>query len=384
MTMQPNHPIERRLAERWRAWAVREALPFWRDRGAHVTRPLFFERLRLDGRGDAAAPLRVRTQARQIDTFARAAVLGLDPEGATLARTALVELRARAWRTGPPAGWVHVLTPDGEVADDRLDLYDQAFVLLMLAHVWRATGEPFVRRWIDETLTALERTFAAPSGGFAETDTGGLPRRQNPHMHLFEAMQALFEATGDPRFLARAGALYGLFRTRFFDETHAVVREFFTADWSPAPAGGERVEAGHLAEWVWLLRRYEALGGTPVDDLCARLLASARRFGVTAASAPFLVDEATLEAGPCAFTRRLWPQTEYLKALVVEARRASAPTALWEEAERLSTALFESYLAEIPSGAWRDRFTDDGRADVDTIPASTFYHLFGVVAELVR
>lgn len=76
------------------------------------------------------------------------------------------------------------------------------------------------------------------------------------------------------------------------------------------------------------------------------------------------------------------PQTEYLKALVVEAR-ARQDVGLADEARAVSERLFATYLAETPPGTWRDRFTLAGAPAVDHIPASTLYHLFGVFAELM-
>jgi len=131
---------------------------------------------------------------------------------------------------------------------------------------------------------------------------------------------------------------------------------------------------------VWLLRRYQRFGRRPVDGLCAVLLARARSLGLTADG--FLVDEVQLDTDERTDSRRLWVQTEYLKAILVQAASAD-PEGLWPLAAALSGALFTTYLADVPSGAWRDRFTSrEGRLAVDHIPASTFYHLIGVVTEL--
>ena len=202
-------------------------------------------------------------------------------------------------------------------------------------------------------------------------------------MHLFEALLALFEATGEARFLARAGELFGLFRTRFFDEERSVVREFFAADWTLlADHGGDAIEPGHLMEWVWLLRRYERLTRTPVGPLADRLFAQGESLGLDPAADGCLADVVDLDGRPLADSRRLWPQTEYLKALLVQARATGAPDLL-HRAERLSDRLFAEYLAGVPAGAWRDRFTLAGAPLADHVPASTLYHLIGVLAELL-
>src|SRR3546814_17805803 len=63
-------------------------------------------------------------------------------------------------------------------------------------------------------------------------------------MHLFEACLALYETGGDPRHLARAGEIFGLFRTRFFDEELGTLREFFGPAWEGGPARSEERRVG--------------------------------------------------------------------------------------------------------------------------------------------
>lgn len=373
------------VAAEWRRWFHDTALPFWRGRAFDAELGLFHERLHLDGRADRGCPLRVRTQARQIYVYAHAHLMGLDVEGLAVARRALLELRRRAWRVDGRPGWVHALGPDGSVDDPTRDLYDHAFVLMMLAYYLRASGEPFARVWIDETLAVVDELLAAPHGGFAENDAAvGAERRQNPHMHLFEAMQALHVATGEARFLARAGEMFELFRTRFFDDQAGVLREFFAPDWTLLANGrSDHVEPGHMVEWVWLLRRYGSLAARPVDGFCARLLASGTRLGEQPGSEGFLINETDLEGRPRSDVRRLWTVTEYLKALTVEAR-ARGDATLAERAAALSERTFATHLTGVPLGTWCDQFTITGTRSVTHIPASSFYHLFAMLAELER
>src|SRR3546814_17640066 len=85
-------------------------------------------------------------------------------------------------------------------------------------------------------------------------------------MHLFEACLVLYETGGDPRHLARAGEIFGLFRTRFFDEELGTLREFFGPAWEGGPAFGyERLDPGHMMEWVWLLSRKRGESGKGVS-----------------------------------------------------------------------------------------------------------------------
>src|SRR3954453_21554703 len=56
-------------------------------------------------------------------------------------------------------------------------LYDNALLLRVYLHLWRATGEPWARRVADETAAFLLRDLATPEGGFAsalDADTEGV------------------------------------------------------------------------------------------------------------------------------------------------------------------------------------------------------------------
>lgn len=367
-------------------WFTTEALPFWLDAGFDAENGHFLEKLELDGTPGHSGVLRTRTAARQIYVYAHAAALGVAPPGALeAARRAGDTLHTVAWRSGARPGYARSFDRlTGAVLDPVVDLYDQACVLLALAWLSRATGEPRHAARIEQTLAALDRTLAAPAGGWAEDDAGTLPRRQNPHMHLFEACLAIAESTGAPRHVARTGELFGLFGTRFLDTGSGVLREFFGPHWEIAPAWrSERLDPGHMAEWAWLIRRYADLAACDAERFCRPLVDAALALGRTR-SAPFLVDEVAEDGTPLTDSRRLWPQTELVKALLLE-HRAAPPgsTTRLDEAERLAEAILGSYLAAPVSGTWIDRFDLAGRPLVRDIPASSNYHLWTAVAEVL-
>ena len=363
-------------------WLRDDALPFWLNRGADE-RGLLYETLALDGTPNLGADLRLRTAMRQVYVFTHAAQLGLaDRDRAlTLARELAEHIHTMAWAPDGKPGWIARFSRDGQILDDRRDLYDTAFVLHALGHLRQATGDVRYSGWIDETMAVVDR-LEDRNGGWAESDRRELPRRQNPHMHLFESYLALFETTREPRFLARAGEIFGLFRTHFFDARNGTLTEYFGPAWErDAAHGSHRLEPGHMAEWTWLLRRYQRACGHPVDDLCAALFGNVERLGLDASG--FLVDEVDEAGHPSLPSRRLWPQTEYLKALVVQGA-ATGDSSLFERAGDLIDRLLASYLTGIPNGCWRDRFTLDGEPENSTIPASTLYHLFAPAVEILR
>ena len=56
-------------------------------------------------------------------------------------------------------------------------LYDNALLLRVYLHLWRATGDEWARRVADETAAFLIRDLGTPEGGFAsalDADTDGV------------------------------------------------------------------------------------------------------------------------------------------------------------------------------------------------------------------
>jgi mannose/cellobiose epimerase-like protein (N-acyl-D-glucosamine 2-epimerase family) len=162
----------------------------------------FVERLDSEGRGDRAAPRRVRVQARQIDCFANAQ-MGWYPDGRDIALTGLEYLLKMAKSPDGQPGFVHVLVPDGSVLNPLRDTYDHAFVLLALASAYALDHDSQILAEINSLTGFLDAQLRSAHSGFLEGLPASIPRRQNPHMHLFEAMIAAFDATHDPVFQNR-------------------------------------------------------------------------------------------------------------------------------------------------------------------------------------
>ena len=162
MSTDPSPDLSRLLSEHRslaRTWLFEHTLPLWWEHGADHRDGGFHEMLDARGR-PVGSPARLRTQARQIYVFAHAGALG--------------------W-TGP---WLHAMRhgldfmltryrrPDGlfrstlDSTDNRVDLYDQAFVLFALAHAWRA--RPDEAEW----RSCAEHLMARLDAGFRENVDG--------------------------------------------------------------------------------------------------------------------------------------------------------------------------------------------------------------------
>ena len=360
-----------RQVARIRAWLTEAALPLWSSVGRDKDGG-FVERLSLTGEPDYAAQKRVRVQARQIYVYSHAAILGLWPGGAELGQWGFEFLIRHALLEG--GGVAHLLDRSGTVLDARRDTYDQAFVLYALGWLYRAGKDKAVADAIGVVAAAIERHLRHPYEGYLEDDRGGAPRRQNPHMHLFEAFLSVYGATKDQVYLDRAKAIYVLFRNRFYDRRHGALREFFSEDWSPAPGEpGRIVEPGHHFEWVWLLHRFAELAGEQVGAEARGLYDFGLRHGIEAASG-LAFDEVWVEGTSKLRTKRCWPQTEALKAELAIARAQGKPIS--PRADALVDNLFRYYLDQPVAGGWNDAVDAANAPIAKTMPASTFYHVF--------
>jgi mannose/cellobiose epimerase-like protein (N-acyl-D-glucosamine 2-epimerase family) len=361
-----------------KALMVDHALPLWWREGWDADGGGFVERLDRQGNADYAAPRRIRVQARQIYCFAKAAQLGWYPDGRKIAMKGLEYLLTKAKSPDGRPGFVHLIDQTGSTVNALRDAYDHAFILLALATVYQLTRDALVGDEIESLLAFLDNQLRSPHGGFIEGIPPALPRRQNPQMHLFEAMIATFDATGDAVYQSRAGDLFGLFIANFYDPKRQVVGEYFEDDWSKIEP--VRVEPGHQAEWVWLLKGFERITGCPTGRHRAGLLASTLRYRDDLTGCLF--DEGSADGSVRTFTRRLWPQTEIAKAWIAQAEAGEQGAA--DQACEALARMHRHYLCHPVLGGWYDQFDRDNRSLVDSIPASSFYHVLCAVAEAER
>jgi mannose/cellobiose epimerase-like protein (N-acyl-D-glucosamine 2-epimerase family) len=362
-----------------RRWLFGAALPFWIAEGIDLADGGFVEHLAVDGGPGGATFKRTRVTARQVYVFSHAALLGV-PGAREAAEHGVSFLMEK--HSGDRSGlWHRCVDPCGRVIDATPDLYDLAFVLFALAWWNRLSGDARVPALAHETLLHAAAALPHPSGrGYVHEAGGGVPFQQNPHMHLLEALVELFLTTGDDRFLAEARRIRGLFRDRFLVDF--TLREFFDARWEPASgAEGRLVEPGHMAEWAWLLRRYDQASGDDDTDVIVPMMEFVIKASLMREDG-LLVDAVFEDGRVMKPGTRLWPQTEMLKGLVayaeVTGRDVSTPL------ERARRGLFERFLDPAPTGCWIDHLDAAGQSIVDKIPASSLYHLMLGLSEYLN
>lgn len=376
----PGRPARERLAAfgaELDLWLRTSALPLWWTVGADAEDGGYLDLIDMTGK-PVVGPKRARVQARQSFVYGEAARLGLPGHWTEAAAWGLEYLQRRYRRAD---GLYRTLVgANGAPLDNQAYVYDQAFVLLALAAASRIAPEPRGALTLAEGL--LERLIALrahAAGGFREA--GPHPFQANAHMHLLEAALAWIVAGGGERWLTLGSQMVDLALRRFIDREGGFLREFFSADWSPAPGGDfALVEPGHQFEWSWLLSRWDELVGDKRAAEAAHTLFEAGRLGLDAARG-VVVDELENVRSVRSGCARLWPQTEHLRAALTRARREA-------DAERYLTYAADAadglraYLKTPVRGLWRDKLLADGRVVEEPAPASSFYHIMGAFEAL--
>lgn len=365
---------------RFEAWIKQHALPLWAYDGFDSSAHVFYERLLPDGSADRQANIRVRVQARQIFVYAMAHHLGWYSDGKSIAEKTIAFVDTHAAHPVAEQGYAHLLDRHFKIIDRKQDLYDHSFFVLAYAWCYRAFGMKAALEKAVALTDYFDHVFSSEHGGWIEGDYPAGHRRQNPHMHLLEAFLALYDATGEERWLTKAGEMVRLCETRFYDPDRKVLLEYFTDNWTVLATGkGEIVEPGHMMEWVWLLRWYESRAHRPVSHFADALFDKAIEIGVSPESG-LLFDEVKADGRVIKATKRCWPMIEYIKAGIAQARAGRPEGA--EHAAAAIDRLFHYYICneKIPGLYIDRRGANDEIIDAVT-PASTLYHLIVAAAE---
>jgi mannose-6-phosphate isomerase len=356
-------------------WLTDHAWPLWLAHGIDWQRGAFHEHLDAGSLQCHAAFRRLRVAARQTYVFSIAHRYGV-PHAKEAVALGLDFLRGPARLADGGFAWRFDL--GNQPIDRTRDLYDHAFVLLAFATAANVVGADHVRADAVALVEHIATQFVHPGGGYCEGIPAAQRRRQNPHMHLFEALLAASEAFGSERFFDYASDLAALFTARFFQAKDGALPECFDEELAPLrEAGRFAAEPGHHYEWTWLLHRHTAIAaalGCPVDpelqSAADSLFEFAERHGVNPSSG-LVVNGVWSDGQVLDGSFRLWPQTERLKA-VARQRRGHVPQAL---------GALERHLAGARPGLWIERLDARELPIAEPAPATSLYHLTAALTD---
>ncbi|PZP57349.1 MAG: N-acylglucosamine 2-epimerase [Micavibrio aeruginosavorus] len=277
-------------------------------------------------------------------------------------------------------GWAFSVKDDGSPNDSHLDLYAQSFVILAFSQYARAANNTEAAQFALKTAQLIDEKFRfIGAEGFYEALNADLTpivkmRRQNPHMHLFEACLFAYDALKDDIYAELAHDIYSLFTRFFFDSKSGTLTEFFQDDLTPHDTEGARIEAGHHFEWVWLLDYYRRLFPEKKDEAFG-YMEQLYDWGCRHGYDPLfggIFDEQQPSGHILKDSKRVWPLCEAIKAHRV--MRAYQEKRALEYLEKTKKVFKKRYLRK--DTGWNESWNRDFTAlTVDYLPGTSVYHL---------
>ena len=349
----------------------------WSLHGINTEQGFSYESMNHDWTVNATDRIRLLTQCRQLYTFSHACQRHHTKDWKALLKPLFDFITSRYFVDGR---WIFSLNDDLSIKDQHSDAYALAFVLLSFSHYYKVTNDDRALSYMKETHQFLLNNMQAEYGGFYESFPVDVEqtRRQNPHMHLLEGYIAAYEVTQDADYKATTQSLLTLALAHFYDKKSKTLREFFNSDWQPHPKTGHLVEPGHHFEWVWLL--YQAnkmLPNSDYTDLAQQLWLTATRHGLAESGGIYNQIDGN-DYHPIDKEKRIWPITEYLKAITV------MPIGKEEKIHRIETALdfmHQFYLQ--PNGCWNEYLNADDTPKDFPLPGTSSYHIFLGLTEVI-
>jgi len=338
-------------------------LPMWLGRGFNETLGLPYESLN-SANGEPLPVTRYRAMAcaRQLYVFAQA-----PGEAAAQHADRLFESLRRVFQD-EHGGWRYSVDAAGQPLDDTQDLYTHAFIVLAASAYFRRSRNAQARKLMLATARTIEARFkttdslyhAALSADFSQPLK---PPAQNPMMHLTEAYLAAAQVA-EPAWFAQQLRELAQGISQFF--VHAPTQCISEALQGSA---ANRLEPGHQFEWLSLVHESaQVFEGLDLVESLPRAVQWSRDHGVDAAGVLASLDESGKVADD---TRRIWAQTEYLRALAVMGDLPALQPAL---------ANFRSRFLH-PAG-WNECLDTNGNVIRADMPSTSPYHLATCLAAL--
>ena len=303
-----------------------------------------------------------------------------------------------AHRQPESQGYIWLISKDG-VEDATNHCYGLAFVIVAGSTALLA-GVEAGRKTLESAWDLMEAHFWDAEAGLyrdeanADFSVVGEYRGQNANMHSCEAMLWAYEATGETRFLDRAGLLASNITQRQAAKADGLVWEHYDANWEVdweynkddaknlfRPWG---FQPGHQTEWAKLLlilNRHRPMDWLipRAKELFDRALESswdAENGGINYGFAP--------GGSVCDGDKYFWVQAESFAAAALLAK-ATGDAKYTEWYEKIWEYSWE-HMVDHEYGAWYRILTQDNQKfdDLKSPAGKTDYHTMGACYEVLR
>lgn len=293
--------------------------------------------------------------------------------------------------------WIFSTNDLHEPLNTDCDFYTMAFVIFAMAHYFKATNDHRAKIHAENALHTLNDKFliydndSKKNLGYAEfiDFDGKIPdssleiRRQNPHMHLFEACIVAYETWGEDIWLESANEMATLFKEKFYDSENKHLAEYYNQCLSPHLEKGHISEPGHYFEWIWLLKKYSTLEKSKIkikDEIFRSMFDFAFKYGWDSENGG-IFDETDESGNVIKDSKRLWPFTEALKAcvLMLNGQDSKQKKIIKKRLNKMTLLFNKKYMKE--RGFWTEWLSGDLLPETSYMPGTTPYHVYFGITE---
>ncbi len=355
-----------------------QLLKQWNIHGFHPTLGYSYESLTTDWKINPVGRVRLLTQCRQLYTFSHAATVDDNPDWEARLQPLFEFIIQHYYQKNR---WIFSLDDNLNTLDEKSDAYALAFVMLSFSFYYKATKDPRALELMESTHQFLQTEMRSSNGGYYESIPLNLMsvRRQNPHMHLLEGYIAAYNATQKNHYKTALIELLTLAQTQFFDANTNSLREFFSSNWEHDEATGHIIEPGHHFEWVWLLHQAYKIEQNPdYLTLAETLWQKGIKHGLDPNGGIYNQIHAETNQ-PLDKEKRIWPLTEYLKALCVH---IEGHTGQEDHVKKALSFIFTHYF--YPDGHWNEFLDENNKAKTHPLPGTSSYHIFLGLWEVIH
>ncbi len=288
-------------------------------------------------------------------------------------------------------GFFDTVDSQGSVVADHKSSYGNAFAIFALAHAYRVIKDPRYRDAATSGWQAVSLGLRDEEGGLfldSSRDFGRKApqaRTQNHMMHMFEALLALHEATGDAEALAGARGIAKFVLDKLLrngPDGTSYVPEWYTEKWELVEGDtSANIDLGHQYTWAFLLSSAAAQGLVGVySEVGQHILDYALKAGYDE------VNGGTYNAahfdGRFVHEKGFWQESECLRTLMRYASLYGKPDIARRYEQTL--ALVRTQFIDADNGGWYPLAKSEcaRRACPDEQPDA--YHMTGMHREALK
>jgi mannobiose 2-epimerase len=290
-------------------------------------------------------------------------------------------------------GWIWIADRQGDATCWDKVGYGQCFGVYAFSEYFLATGDERGREAALRTYDAICRHMVdCQHGGFIELfhrnwtpmpggSAGGDRKSLDVHMHMMEALTALYEMTGNVSHLRRLMEVIELILSRMLHPHNGLGFAQFTYDFTPLPAINfdttwgrdadpeegqtakplDQTSPGHNVEFAWLLLHAADVLGIPRGEyahVLRRVCDHCITFGVDHEYGGVYAD-VPMDRPTELTEKQFWQQAEVLIAML-DAFLLLGDSKYWQTFVNVLDFAFEKFIAMEAGGEWYERLDRQG------------------------